>query len=268
MPRSATNRGAENQVNARSRPSGRLKDLDEVAARVVEDGNGRRADGGRFGEEIDTRLSQPLVGGLHVLDLERGGGDALGEQRLLERLGGRVVAGLQVEEWIVRPSASERDLGDGRSVSLVADGWTLVQNTDLSDEDHPRLELFDHETDPLDLVNLATEHPDIVEHLTKEIDRWQRQAESAQLQSDEELGATLSADELKRLRSLEYVRWTARSSDSGTTGPFVPAAIAGGAVGLHAERLHAASTRTAGRPPRPEDPEDRVRSRRGQSLLA
>ena len=58
----------------------------------------------------------------------------------------------------------------------------------------------------MDLVNLATAHPDIVERLTKEIDRWQRQAESAQLQSDEELGATLSADELKRLRSLGYVR--------------------------------------------------------------
>ena len=81
-----------------------------------------------------------------------------------------------------------------------------MQNTDLPDEDHPEFELFDHRQDPLNLVNLADEHPDIVERLTKEVNRWQRQAESAQLQSDEELGATLSADELKRLRSLGYVR--------------------------------------------------------------
>ena len=127
-------------------------------------------------------------------------------QSLLPLMGGPAGGADVVEEWIVRPAGSERDLGDGRSVSLVADGWKLVQNTDLPDEEHPEFELFDHEKDPLDLVNLADEHPDIVERLTKEIDRWQRQAESAQLQSDEELGATLSADELKRLRSLGYVR--------------------------------------------------------------
>ena len=132
--------------------------------------------------------------------------DDIQGQSLLPLMGGPAGGADVVEEWIVRPAGSERDLGDGRSVSLVADGWKLVQNTDLSDEDHPQLELFDHEKDPLDLVNLATAHPDIVERLTKEIDRWQRQAESAQLQSDEELGATLSADELKRLRSLGYVR--------------------------------------------------------------
>ena len=127
-------------------------------------------------------------------------------QSLLPLMGGPAGGADTVEEWIVRPAASERDLGDGRSVSLVADGWKLVQNTDLPDEEHPEFELFDHQKDPLNLVNLADQHPDIVERLTKEIDRWQRQAESAQLQSDEELGATLSADELKRLRSLGYVR--------------------------------------------------------------
>ena len=127
-------------------------------------------------------------------------------QSLLPLMGDAMGGAGAVAAWIVRPAASERDLGDGRSVSLVADGWKIVQNTDLPDEDHPEFELFDHRQDPLNLVNLADEHPDIVERLTKEVDRWQRQAESAQLQSDEELGATLSADELKRLRSLGYVR--------------------------------------------------------------
>ena len=116
--------------------------------------------------------------------------------------GGAGVAGA----WIVRPAGSERDLGEGRSVSLVVDGWKLVQNIDRPDEAHPEFELFDHRKDPLNLVDLADEHPDIVERLTKDIDRWQRQAESAQLTSDEELSSALSADELKRLRSLGYLR--------------------------------------------------------------
>ena len=81
-----------------------------------------------------------------------------------------------------------------------------MQNFDLPDEDQPEFELFDHWEDPLNLVNVADEHPDIVERLAKEIDRWQRLSESAQLQSDEYLSSALSADELKRLRGLGYVR--------------------------------------------------------------
>jgi arylsulfatase A-like enzyme len=123
-------------------------------------------------------------------------------QSLLPLMGAADVA----EEWFVRPAGSERDLGDGRSVSLLSDGWKLVQNIDLPDEEHSEFELFDHREDPLDLVNLADERPEIVERLTNEINRWQRQAESAQLQSDEELSSSLSADELTRLRSLGYVR--------------------------------------------------------------
>ena len=111
-----------------------------------------------------------------------------------------------VQEWIVRPAVSERDLGEGRSVSLISEGWKIVQNFDRPDEDHPEFELFDHREDPLNLVNVADEHPDIVERLAKDVDRWQRQAEVAQLQSDEDLTSALSADELKRLRGLGYVR--------------------------------------------------------------
>ena len=127
-------------------------------------------------------------------------------QSLLPLMGGPAGGAGVAAEWIVRPAGSERDLGDGRSVSIVADGWKLVQNIDLPDEEHPEFELFDHREDPLNLVNLADEQPDIVERLSKDIDRWQRQAESAQLKSDEELSSTLSADELRRLRSLGYVR--------------------------------------------------------------
>ena len=121
-------------------------------------------------------------------------------------MGGPVGDAGAAEEWVVRPAGSERDLGDGRSVSLVSDGWKIVQTIEGEDEADPEFELFDHREDPLNLVNLADEHPDIVERLTQDIDRWLRQSESAQLTSDEELSSELSADELKRLRGLGYVR--------------------------------------------------------------
>ena len=127
-------------------------------------------------------------------------------QSLLPLMGGPVGDEGPAEEWVVRPAGSERDLGDGRSVSLVSDGWKIVQTIEGEDEADPEFELFDHREDPLNLVNLADEHPDIVERLTQDIDRWLRQSESAQLTSDEELSSELSADELKRLRGLGYVR--------------------------------------------------------------
>ena len=127
-------------------------------------------------------------------------------QSLLPLMGGPVGDEGPAEEWVVRPAGSERDLGDGRSVSLVSDGWKIVQTIEGDDEADPEFELFDHREDPLNLVNLADEHPDIVERLTQDIDRWLRQSESAQLTSDEELSSELSADELKRLRGLGYVR--------------------------------------------------------------
>ena len=127
-------------------------------------------------------------------------------QSLLPLMGGPAGGAAAADEWIVRPAGSERDLGDGRSVSLIDDGWKLVRHSELPDADHPEFELFNHREDPLNHVNLADAHPDIVERLTREIDRWQRQAESAQLASDEELNSSLSAEELRRLRSLGYVR--------------------------------------------------------------
>ena len=111
-------------------------------------------------------------------------------QSLLPLMGGPVGDEGPAEEWVVRPAGSERDLGDGRSVSLVSDGWKIVQTIEGEDEADPEFELFDHREDPLNLVNLADEHPDIVERLTQDIDRWLRQSESAQLTSDEELSSS------------------------------------------------------------------------------
>ena len=74
------------------------------------------------------------------------------------------------------------------------------------DEGEPEYELYDHKRDPLNLIDVAQDHPGVVERLTTELARWQRRSEAARLPADDELGDVLSADELERLRSLGYLR--------------------------------------------------------------
>ncbi len=66
-------------------------------------------------------------------------------------------------------------------------------------------ELFNTRTDPLDLVNLAPQHPDIVARLARMIAGWRADCEAARLESDDETQESLSHDELERLRSLGYI---------------------------------------------------------------
>jgi hypothetical protein len=66
--------------------------------------------------------------------------------------------------------------------------------------------LFDRKNDPLDQKDVAAEHPEIVERLKKELQAWRKQAESMRLKPDSQLSATLSAEELERLRALGYVQ--------------------------------------------------------------
>jgi hypothetical protein len=66
-------------------------------------------------------------------------------------------------------------------------------------------ELFNTRTDPLNLVNLAPQHPDIVARLARMITDWRAGCEAARLNSDDEAQESLSHDELERLRSLGYI---------------------------------------------------------------
>ena len=93
--------------------------------------------------------------------------------------------------------------GIPRRTALIADGWKLVLLEDPAGE--PRLELYDHKEDPLNLNDVSAEHPDIVERLSALHDNWQRRAQVAQL---DDADATLQqdAEELERLRSLGYIR--------------------------------------------------------------
>ncbi len=121
-------------------------------------------------------------------------------------------SGDRAGEWIERVAVSEEHAqdpegnDDHESYAVVLDGWRLVRNTQPEGDVDNEFELYHHTTDPLGLVNVASEHPDVVERLTREHDRWTQLSEAARLQSDAELASTMSADELQRLRSLGYVR--------------------------------------------------------------
>jgi len=73
-------------------------------------------------------------------------------------------------------------------------------------EGHPEYELYDHRKDPLDQVNLADKHPQIVQRLVEELKAWKDKAAAARLASDSELEKNLTSEQLEHLRSLGYIR--------------------------------------------------------------
>ena len=110
------------------------------------------------------------------------------------------------DAWVARAVVSEEHVrraeDDYESYAVLLDGWRLVR--DVQPEDG--FELYDHATDPLAINDVAADHPDVVERMSREYDRWKQRSEQASLPSDEDLESTLSAEELQRLRSLGYVR--------------------------------------------------------------
>jgi hypothetical protein len=57
-----------------------------------------------------------------------------------------------------------------------------------------------------DKVNLADKHPEIVERLAEELKARKEKAAAARLAPDSELEKKLNSEDLKRLRSLGYIR--------------------------------------------------------------
>jgi arylsulfatase A-like enzyme len=117
------------------------------------------------------------------------------------------------ERFRSRPAFSERFGGSdidrrANSIAVVAEGFKLVHNLDLPENqpDFPEWELFDHQKDPLNLVNIAGEHPKVVERLSRLLEDWYKFAQAAKLPSDEGVIETLNPEELERLRSLGYVQ--------------------------------------------------------------
>ncbi|MHC4867678.1 MAG: sulfatase family protein, partial [Planctomycetota bacterium] len=112
------------------------------------------------------------------------------------------------ERW-KKASLKERELwrenylknGD---YAIILDGWKLIVCEPL--EGNPEYELYDHRNDPLEKVNLAGKHPEMVERLAEKFKAWKEKAAAARLTPDSELEKELNSEDLKRLRSLGYIR--------------------------------------------------------------
>ena len=106
-------------------------------------------------------------------------------------------------ERVVAPAISFMELPHN-SYSIVLDGWKLIQKENQA-EDWPEFELYDHVKDPLNLEDLAEDHPDIVANLATELSTWREYAVSLRPPPDTEAIESLSAEEIARLRSLGYI---------------------------------------------------------------
>jgi arylsulfatase A-like enzyme len=119
-----------------------------------------------------------------------------------------------VAAWTDRPAITEKavtvDTGsppprDTESVAIVFQGWKLIHNTKRA-AGRPEYELFDHRRDPLDRVDLAGQHPDVVQRLSRDLQAWRKTVAASRLKPDAEGGQALSKEELERLRALGYVQ--------------------------------------------------------------
>lgn len=113
--------------------------------------------------------------------------------------------------WQPRPAFAERALapaafndGDpGRACRAIVDGdWKLIHNTEGRD-DLPEVELYHHRRDPLDRVDVAAEHPEVVGRLKARLATWHESAVAARVEP--EADAEVSPAELQQLRALGYV---------------------------------------------------------------
>jgi arylsulfatase A-like enzyme len=114
--------------------------------------------------------------------------------------------------WQPRPAITEQIRArddraplDIDSVAIVTDGWKLIHNTKRYPP-RPEFELFDFHKDPLDSRNVASDHPEIVERLSRELAAWRKKADAERLKPDAEATKAMSGEELERLRALGYVQ--------------------------------------------------------------
>ncbi|HLQ22607.1 MAG TPA: sulfatase, partial [Gemmatimonadales bacterium] len=121
-------------------------------------------------------------------------------------------AGGAASAWKRRPPIAEKQSLGGsdfpsaaESYAIMDGSWKLIHNV-VRPPDKPEYELFDFYQDPLDQKNVATEHPDVVERLSKMLDGWHQMAASAKLKPDSELTKGMTREQLEQLRSLGYVK--------------------------------------------------------------
>jgi arylsulfatase A-like enzyme len=108
-----------------------------------------------------------------------------------------------VTEALGRTSATAED--PEAAVAIALDGWKLVHHL-RRPAGRPEFELFQRRSDPLDLSDVAAQHPDIVARLSRDLQAWRKHAEAMEVTHDAAQAKAVSAEELERLRALGYVQ--------------------------------------------------------------
>lgn len=120
---------------------------------------------------------------------------------------------VEAAAWKARPVFADRPAAPhfaspaprtSETFTVIHEGWKLVWNTQRP-AGAAEFELYDHRRDLGDLHNLAAQHPDVVQRLSRLIAGWKQDSLRKRLPSDEMAGRDLRPEERERLRALGYI---------------------------------------------------------------
>ncbi|HIA47056.1 MAG TPA: hypothetical protein EYN96_03595, partial [Candidatus Hydrogenedentes bacterium] len=111
-----------------------------------------------------------------------------------------------------RPAFSEKPLtkpngfphGEGSSDAVIVGEWKLIHNL-VPRDGIPEFELYNHLNDPLDSKNVARQHADIVQQLSKTLTQWKINAQQYALPEDTLGNSEMSQADIERLESIGYM---------------------------------------------------------------
>ena len=109
-----------------------------------------------------------------------------------------------VAERAHAPIANEGEKNADLEAFAVVDGdWKLIWNT-YSSDDRPEYELYDHRADPINMNDVAAEHPEVVARLADYLKNWHEAALAAKIET-ETAAEEMSPEELEKLRARGYI---------------------------------------------------------------
>jgi len=164
-------------------------------------GPGHVAAGARVKDTVETIDLMPTLLAMSRLPFPPG----MQGESLLPLLSGKGT-------WTSRPAITEQWAANDDppplntdSHAIVAGGFKLIHNP-RRHPPKPEYELFDSLNDPLDLHNVADQHPDVVQRLYKLLQTQQAKAQAARPTPDANQAESMNGEELERLRALGYVQ--------------------------------------------------------------
>jgi arylsulfatase A-like enzyme len=116
--------------------------------------------------------------------------------------------------WKARPVFTDRPAAPhfaspapraNESFSVIYEGWKLIWNTQRP-AGQPEYELYDHRRDTGETRNVAAQHPDVVQKLSRLIAGWKQDSQKKRLPADDVAARDLRPEERERLRALGYIR--------------------------------------------------------------